>query len=320
MKKLICLVLLLATFCWFIPAQAAESTATRTVIVTFDKPDDGPALTGGIIVAYAYGKNPQSQPVLKTVPVQNNKCVFEVPINSYLYIASGKLVGYYFDAVKGKPVPAGSKPLELELDLKIAGIITGKAYDSNNQPVNTPLAQVIIFTDNRFIQDYFVPIINGEFSISTVPQDRGGMLFFGPIPIPTGDFTDYRVVLNNNGNLIISDPVRLNKKNPVSHVELKFKKGQRVYGVLRNERKEPVSGEQLWLRFQVGNIWMLAKKLTCLKTKEDGSFEIPAVNFDAASLFSGYKLILPESKKYEGKTIDLDNDTDMPLNIIAEDQ
>ncbi len=241
---------------------------------------------------------------LESVPIRGGRAVISVPAPNELTLDTDDLVGYWFRE-QTIPVKSDAKTLTHTLTCLPAGVIRGKVT------TDTKLNDTQFFTDVLVVKS--TPGLEGAILNSRVGKLRKKpMELYVTNPLPFGG--TYQVVLHNDANFVVSPPIKIDAEHPVVDYNLHRVSGTTVQGRLVDETGKPVVSEYMEViyepqsdqRYNSGDL---------IRTKDDGTFSIPNVNFDVPGI---YKIGLGlDPTKWDQTEYSVDRTTVQPLVITV---
>jgi hypothetical protein len=258
-------------------ASAKHASGMRTLVLRLQAEPGAPMPQGAVDLDIA---QPGFKELRKEdIPFVNGEARVDIPAPSTVSYRVRNLAGYWTENKSGIAVQEGSDPLVLTVPAMPAGAIHGRVLDANGTtPVNVSLVRV---KEPKALQGkgyhQHALVRDGTFVLPSIP--------FG---------LTCAVVAWDSQRMIESEEFRVDERNPIHNVTLRFVKGERIRGRILDEQGNPMEGMSVGLRYGRPHKGWYENSDTA-RSGPDGRFTIDDVNPDVPGR---YTLVLDNATQY----------------------
>ena len=244
--------------------QAPKPVDRREVKVKF-KSTDGREVKGEIQLYCQQGelKERVDGPTYKDIVLKNNAAQWSVPVGVKLWLNIKTLIGTRAKSRSLGVIEPGTEPLEFEVEVEPAGLLTGQVLDADGKPVTRFRLSVdrMEGKNRHFDIDEQIEHPEGRFSVGPLSFDRN--ILYQAYVFPKETFeTGW------------SEKFSVDAAEPVYQTTINMPKSYELHGVVLNEDEQPV-GE-----VGVAMVWNFATVSRGLgsstKTNSKGEFKLRA--------------------------------------------
>jgi len=279
----------------------------RPVVVRFHSTDDLAMVPSGTVSVDTFSTDNRRINEHHEFEIEDGQIRFDTHMPGKIKCNAEVLPGYWF---KSEWIPIAleqddiaSEPLQIDIDLKPAGAVSGRIVDSSGKPLvdsSTRITWKLAKDDQRKLGQHEMP------RFVECKLGPGGQFFLAPFPL------DAKAVISvvRDKMVVFSDAIELDKANPTSTVKLVMPKGQMLSGKVLDETGKPMSGIKINIRLKNTDIHGTISWGPYPRTDLKGSFRDGPFNPAAAE----YQVTVASKRDYIPTAKNIENFAD-PVTI-----
>jgi len=251
----------------------------RHVILQFQTPQGSPLVQGGVRINHSRPGDSGMKPGWLEIKDGRAHCEIPTPgrfIYNIDYNRGKRPVGYWFERSKEMDIPAGDGPFVIDVPVHPAGGIYGQILRTDGSPAENASISLIVAKRPEMVEPLH--------DLADAPQSKGlDKSRFNASPLPLEG--EYTIVAREGNFLVATEPIPLNKTNPIREQNIRFGKGVTLGGRLLDIDGRPATNT---VRLDVSvNRGTTSWGTNCARIRPDvnGRFSFENVNPDFADTY-----------------------------------